>query len=140
MNGELIILYIDSHAKQSVTLGGKQCIRRFNWSRKGWIPLSTLGDKALFIKEKDFEITTIDKKDMTNCGVLSNKIYYFFDDGCLIYSIENGELVDFKSISSNEDSGGDLHEYKKKYCTTTFSDTKTSIYWLEPPSNCVCTS
>lgn len=53
LNGELIILYIDSHAKQNVTLGGKQCIRRFNWSRKSWIPLSTLGDKALFLNERD---------------------------------------------------------------------------------------
>lgn len=76
---------------------------------------------------------------MRNNGVLSNKIYHFFDDACLIYSVENGELVEFKSISSNEDGGGDLHEYKKKYCTT-FSDTKKSIYWLEPHSVRVCSS
>ncbi|KAK1355562.1 hypothetical protein POM88_048818 [Heracleum sosnowskyi] len=138
LNGELMILYFESHAEQNATLLGKQCIRRYNWLKKGWIPVSTLGDKSLFVNDKAFKFATIDKKDKIN-GVLPNKIYYFFDGGCLVYSIEEGELVEFKSICSDslEDGGGDLNEYKN-YFGTTFSDTNKSIYWLEPPCVRVC--
>lgn len=107
-----MMLYIDSHAKEKATFPGKQCIIRYDWSKKAWEHVSTFGDKALFVNDQDFEIATIDTMmDMRNIGVSSNKIYYLFDGGYLIYSVKNGELVEFKSIISSNplENGGDLH-------------------------------
>ncbi|XP_074325857.1 uncharacterized protein LOC141663909 [Apium graveolens] len=100
LNGDLMMICFVPFENINVMLPEKPYIRRYNWSNKDWIPVSRLGDKSLFISEQNSQVATISKDDMRNSGVLlSNKIYQFFDDGCLIYSLEDGELVLFKSIS-----------------------------------------
>ncbi|KAL1823168.1 hypothetical protein ACET3Z_009946 [Daucus carota] len=134
LDGELTILYCGSDAQENATLAGaKQCIQRYNRAEKSWTPLSSLGDKTLFVSDQNLQVATLNKKDMRNNGVLSDKIYHFSDGGCIVYSIENGELVEFKSNPNLlEDDACHFHEYKNTYATT-LSDTGKLIFWLEPP-------
>lgn len=111
-----MMIHFIPYPKKNVTSPAKPCIRRYDWSNKDWIPISTLGDKSLFLTQKCLQVATFDKDDMRNNGVLSNKIYHFFGAGCVIYSIVNGDLIELKSVHSNllEDGSGDLPEYKYK--------------------------
>lgn len=140
LNGELMAIYFDLYKNKDATLPGKPCIRRYSWSNKVWIPVSSLGDKSLLFSEKTYQVVVISSKDddMRNSGVLSDKIYQFSDDGCLIYSIEeDGELTKFKSIDSNLLEEGDssdhlpVHKYKRG---TGFLGSTKALYWLQPPT------
>ncbi|KAK1375277.1 hypothetical protein POM88_031470 [Heracleum sosnowskyi] len=136
LNGGLMMIHFVPYEKKNVTVPAKSFIRRYDWSTKNWIPVNTLGDKSLFFREKCSQVATFDKDDN---GVLSNKIYHFFDAGCVIYSIEkNGDLIELKSIHSNllEDGGSDLPEYKYKGCSESSGTTPRATYWLEPPNAC----
>ncbi|KAK1391175.1 hypothetical protein POM88_019353 [Heracleum sosnowskyi] len=98
-----------------------------------WIPVSTLGDKSLFISDKFIRLAIVNREGMSmSTGVLSNKIYRLFHRGCLIYSIEDGNLVEFTSINSDDGGGGKLPEYKFN-CDISLSDTTKAMYWLDPP-------
>ncbi|XP_074324311.1 F-box protein At3g56470-like [Apium graveolens] len=143
LDGEVMIVCLGSYVDNNVTLTHKPCIKRYNRSSKAWIPVSTLGNRALFVSDKTYEVAKIDTIDMRNSGVLSNKIFHFFDGRCLVYSIEDGELVEFKPADSNllEDNGSDLSEYKNRFFGT-FSDANSnkSVFWLEPPCVHVCST
>lgn len=78
------------------------CKKLYNWSTKDWIPLSTLGGKSLIFSERNDQV------------VAFSEIYQFYDGGCLVYSIEDGEVTEFSSVNSNlmEDAGSDSPEYK----------------------------
>ncbi|KAK1403099.1 hypothetical protein POM88_002704 [Heracleum sosnowskyi] len=131
LNGELMIIGFNRYVKKLATLPGQQFVRRYDRLSKVWIPVTTLSDYALFFNYKFADVSLINTEDRTCNGVLPNKIYRFFNGGCLVYSLEDGKLVEFKSINSNllEDGGDDLPEYKYNYATP---DTYSS-FWLEAP-------
>ncbi|KAK1365114.1 hypothetical protein POM88_040675 [Heracleum sosnowskyi] len=133
LNGELMIIGFNRYVKNLATLPGQQFVRRYDRLSKVWIPVTTLSDYALFFNYKFADVSLINTKDRTRNGVLPNKIYCFFNGGCLVYSLEDGKLVEFKSINSNllEHGGDDLPEYKYKYNYAT-PDTYSS-FWLEAP-------
>lgn len=54
----------DPREKKNVILPIKPYIRRYNWSNKDWIPISTLGDKTLLFSEKNSQVATIGKDDI----------------------------------------------------------------------------
>ncbi|KAK1365118.1 hypothetical protein POM88_040679 [Heracleum sosnowskyi] len=132
-NGELMIIGFNRYVKNLATLPGQQFVRRYDRLSKVWIPVTTLSDYALFFNYKFADVSLINTKDRTRNRVLPNKIYRFFNGGCLVYSLEDGKLVEFKSINSNllEHGGDDLPEYKYKYNYAT-PDTYSS-FWLEAP-------
>ncbi|XP_074322220.1 F-box protein At3g56470-like isoform X2 [Apium graveolens] len=136
LNGELMILFFRPISKKNVNLHGIPCLKRYDWSTKLWIPVSTLGDKALFVGQKINGLSEFCTEVRRNNGILSDKIYQVFDGGCFILSVQNGNLVEYKSITSNllEDgcAGADLPEYKYA-CGITTSDKTYLTFWLEPP-------
>ncbi|KAL8120714.1 hypothetical protein AgCh_017769 [Apium graveolens] len=142
LNGELMLIYLGSWKENNSPIpGSKHCIKRYDWLTKVWLPVSTLGNKTLIVSDKFLSVLIISREEMRNDGVLSNKIYRFFDCGCIIfncgciiYSLEDGDLVEFKSTNSNllEDGSGDLIEYKYN-CGSPYKDKTKAFYWLEPP-------
>ncbi|XP_074357910.1 uncharacterized protein LOC141697423 [Apium graveolens] len=133
LNGELMLIYFGSHKREDSAFPGKQCIKKYDWSNNVWIPVSTLGNETLLVCDKFVSVATVNRVETRNSGVLSNKIYRFSDCGCVIYSLEDGDLIEFKKIDSALLEGGhDLPEFKNN-CGITFSNTTQAFYWLEPP-------
>ncbi|XP_074323830.1 F-box/kelch-repeat protein At1g57790-like [Apium graveolens] len=135
LNGELMLIYFGSWKKNSNPLpGSKHCIKRYDWLNKVWIPVSTLGNNTLFVSDKFLYSLILKKEEVRNDGVLSNKIYRFFKGGCIIYTIEDGDIVEFKSVNSKllKDGGSDLIEYKYNRGIS-YKDKTKAFYWLEPP-------
>ncbi|KAL1808193.1 hypothetical protein ACET3Z_025187 [Daucus carota] len=135
LNGELMLIYFGSKKKDNDSRPGKQCIRMYDWSNKVWIPVSTLGDNAIFVGDQILSVAIVNTEETKNCGVLPNKIYRFYDFGCIIYSLEDGNLVEYTPMYSNllGDGCGDLPEFKYN-CGITFWDATKAFYWLEPPT------
>lgn len=133
LDGELMLIYFGFYPENNTTSLAQECIKMYDWSNKVWIPVSTLGDKSLFVSDNDKinGVATVNREEMSISGVLSNKIYRLSHCGCLIYSIEDGDLVEFKSINS-EDGGGQLGEYKYDF-DISLSDATKAMYWLDPP-------
>ncbi|XP_074351008.1 F-box protein At3g56470-like [Apium graveolens] len=131
LNGQLMLIYFGCRNISATSLG-KQCIKMYDWSSKVWIPAITLGGNTLFVRDRFVEVTAVNIEDTSINGVLPNKLYWFFDGGCVIYSIVDGELVEFKSINSDDHDGGNLPEDKYNH-DVSFSDAIKAVYWLYPP-------
>ncbi|XP_017250590.1 uncharacterized protein LOC108221206 [Daucus carota subsp. sativus] len=132
LNGELLIIGFNPDVRKDATLPGQQFVRRYHRSLKVWLPVRTLGDYALFFNPKFIDVSLVNTKDIRTCnGLLSNKVYHFFSGGCLVYSLQDGELVQFKCINSTflGDGENDLPEYKYNYSTPATH----LAYWLEAP-------
>ncbi|KAL1820531.1 hypothetical protein ACET3Z_015400 [Daucus carota] len=131
LNGELLIIGLNPDVRKDATLPGQQFVRRYDRSRKVWLPVRTLWGYALFYTEKCIDVAVVNTKDMTCNRLLPNNVYCFFSGGCLVYSLLEGELVRTKCVNSNflGDGGNNLPEYKYNYSTP---DTDLA-YWLEAP-------
>ncbi|XP_074336079.1 F-box/kelch-repeat protein At1g57790-like [Apium graveolens] len=132
LNGELIVLYIGfkyNHVRGDDTIFPSiPCIRKFDWPTKAWIPLRSLGDQTLFIGHRlNYALVKVGKEQARSMGVLSNAIYYYYDLGCIIYSFENGVLVQYKY---NPASKGDLLQCQYD---SAIRDEDYCYYLLEPP-------
>lgn len=78
LDGELMLIYFGSWKNNTSSLG-KECIKMYDWSNKVWIPVSTLGDKSLFVSDNFDTVATVNREEeMSISGVLSNKIYRLF--------------------------------------------------------------
>ncbi|XP_017219757.1 uncharacterized protein LOC108196823 [Daucus carota subsp. sativus] len=135
LNGELMLIYFGSKKKNNDTLLGKQCIKMYDWSNKIWIPVRTLGKNAIFVGDQILSVAIVNTEETGYGRVLPNKIYRFCDLGCIIYSLEDGNLVEYRPSHSNllEDDCGDLPEYNDNSGITS-SDATKAFYWLEPPT------
>ncbi|KAL1820518.1 hypothetical protein ACET3Z_015387 [Daucus carota] len=131
LNGELLIIAFNPDVRKDATLPGQQFVRRYDRLRKVWLPVRNLWGYALFYNQKFMDVALVNTKDRTCNRLLPNKVYRFFSGGCLVHSLEDGELVQIKCVNSNflGDGGNDLPEYKYNYSTP---DTDLA-YWLESP-------
>ncbi|KAL1820516.1 hypothetical protein ACET3Z_015385 [Daucus carota] len=131
LNGELLIIGLNPDVRKDATLPGQQFVRRYDRSRKVWLPVRTLWGYALFHTEKCIDVAVVNTKNKTCNRLLPNNVYRFCSGGCLVYSLLDGELVQTKCVNSNflGDGGNDLPEYKYNYSTP---DTDLA-YWLEAP-------
>ncbi|KAK1367873.1 hypothetical protein POM88_033965 [Heracleum sosnowskyi] len=136
LNGELMIMYIgfrfDHVRRDNTTFPGIPCIKKFDWPTKAWIPIRSLGDQTLFVGYRILSVVKVGMEQARNMGVLSNAIYYYFDLGCIIYSFENGVLVQFKynPASKNTVESGDILQ---DHCDSAIRDKNHLYFFLEPP-------
>lgn len=87
LNGQLMVVCLGSYGDSS-----RFSVRRFDWSKKVWVPVSSLGERALCVGLNSFSVIA-GKENATNCGVLPNMINVLVDPGCNVYTVENGGSV-----------------------------------------------
>ncbi|KAK1367871.1 hypothetical protein POM88_033963 [Heracleum sosnowskyi] len=136
LNGDPTILYLcsghDRLRGDNNSVPAIPCIKKFDWHTKAWVHLRSLGDQTLFVGPGMYSMVKVGIEQTRNMGVLSNAIYYYFDRGCIIYSFENGVLVQLKYnvASKNTVKSGDLLQL---HYNSAIWDKKHSYFLLEPP-------
>ncbi|KAK1377464.1 hypothetical protein POM88_024208 [Heracleum sosnowskyi] len=83
LNGDLMLIYFGSRLNDN--LPRNPCLKKFDWSSKVWMPVSSLGDHSLFVANR---FRAVAKIKAINNEVLRNKIYYISASGCMVYSLE----------------------------------------------------
>ncbi|KAK1354099.1 hypothetical protein POM88_047355 [Heracleum sosnowskyi] len=132
LNGDLMLIYFGSYLNDNVPRN--PCLKKFDWSSKVWMPVSSLGDHSLFIASRFRGVATIKAK---NSEVVPNKIYHISWSGCKVYSLElDSEYEYFDSNftlpnSSNNyhiANGGDTWQWLDRLIGDRYQ-----CFWLKPP-------
>ncbi|KAK1398337.1 hypothetical protein POM88_008200 [Heracleum sosnowskyi] len=115
--GQLMVVCLGSYGDSF-----RFCVRRFDWFKKVWIPVSSLGERAICVGFNSFSVKTV-QENAPNCGVLPNMINVLVDPGCNVYTVENGGSLECinELVLANWNIAREL------------SVEKELNFWFEPP-------